>query len=259
MIINRTLIRRSRIMLAAREEIENDRITRKHPQLRDALATRTVLAGNFEGMKYGSVQAHCSMLYPKLLGTYENEISKEIKNHIDAKPSLIVDVGAADGYYAVGLARRIPSCKVIAFELEPIARQALKELSVLNGVANQVDIRGCCNIKDLLSLPKEGGLMIVDCEGFEDELLTTEVVRHLSNWFLIIETHDGLTTGITERLESRLRETHQIKKIEVIHDLNKADHIRVDILSELSRREIDKLIAEKRQHACMRWLVCSPN
>src|ERR1700722_2566319 len=73
-----------------------------------------VRTGPFAGMRYGSVSVGSAYI-PKLLGIYERELSSFIEAACLKRPDLIVDVGAAEGYYAVGLAVRNPTAKVIAF------------------------------------------------------------------------------------------------------------------------------------------------
>lgn len=38
----------------------------------------------------------------------------------------------------------------------------------------------------------------------------------------------------------------------------KIDRIHVPLLDGLPRREADNVLAEGREHACLRWLVCTP-
>ena len=75
-----------------------------------------VAAGPFAGMRYvrGAVG---SVLPPKLLGLYERELHTAIARIVAAAPDEVVDAGAAEGYYAVGLARALPRCRVTAFEI----------------------------------------------------------------------------------------------------------------------------------------------
>ncbi len=63
-------------------------------------------------------------LSPMLLGTFEQELFDVISRIIEVKPKTIVNVGCAEGYYAVGLSRALPETNVIAFELIDAARTA---------------------------------------------------------------------------------------------------------------------------------------
>src|SRR5579859_5362525 len=59
-----------------------------------------VRSGPFAGMRY--VDASIGSAYlPKLLGIYERELHPVIEEACASRPGLIVDLGAAEGYYAV--------------------------------------------------------------------------------------------------------------------------------------------------------------
>ncbi len=257
--ISKTLVRGSQFLCAMRENHEAERIVANSPKLRAALNERVVIAGPFQGMKYGDTEARCSALYPKLLGTYENELAGVVVDALVKRPPVVVDIGAADGYYAVGFAFRNPETRVIAFEQNPRAQVELRKLAELNGVTARIDVRGHCGPEDIAQLGADGGLVIVDCEGFEDVILSEENIRHLAGWDFIIETHDGFSPEVTKRLEERFAATHEIRRIDTIHDFDKLDHVRVPLLDGLPRRQADRMLAEGREHACLRWLYCTPS
>lgn len=255
--ISRTLVRGSQFLCSVRDIHEANRIVDRNPGLREAFAPRIVLDGPFKGMKYGNTRAFCSALTPKLLGTYELELRQVIQKALARKYETLVDVGAADGYYAVGFCLGDPDIRVIAYEQDQRGQAQFYKLAGLNGVADRIDLRGKCEPSDLLSLDARPGLLIVDCEGYEEILLNPEVIQHLERWDFLIETHDGISPEITRRLASRFSHTHHTTSIETIHDLDKADHVDLPLLENVRRREVDRLLAESREHACLRWLVCS--
>lgn len=256
--LSRSLVRGSQYLCALRDQHEAGQTVVGHPPLRDALERRQILAGPFKGMNYGSTKALCSALYPKLLGTYEHELAGVFEAALVRNHPLVVDVGAADGYYAVGFAFRQPSTRVIAYDQDPRARAELAKLAELNGVSSRIEIRGRCEPAELAQLKEPAGLMIVDCEGFEDIALSPENIAALAGWEFIIETHDGFAPGVTKRLIERFKATHRVEVIEAIHDYDKVDQIRVPLLDGLPRRAADKILAEGREHACLRWLSCTP-
>lgn len=254
--LSKTLVRGSQFLCAMRDNHEADVIASSHPPLREALAKNTILAGPFAGMRYGDTQAMCSALYPKLLGTYEHELASAFDEALARDYSLVVDIGAADGYYAVGFAFRNPSSRVIAFDQDPRARAELSKLAALNGVTERIEIRERCDPQDLAGFEGKSGLMIVDCEGFEEVLLTEERIGTLEKWDFIIETHDGISPEVTSTLKQRFEKTHRVETIEAVHDFDKLDHLDVPLLHGLPRRSADRVLAEGREHACLRWLVC---
>jgi hypothetical protein len=126
-----------------------------------------VRSGFFVGMRYGSNSVGSAYL-PKLLGIYERELAAQVESICAGEPGLIVDVGAAEGYYAIGLARRNPQTRVVAFEMEPRGQSALREMAGLNGVANRVEVKGKCEAEDLAAAlgDTQGAVVVCDVEGY---------------------------------------------------------------------------------------------
>jgi methylase of polypeptide subunit release factors len=52
----------------------------------------------------------------------------------------VIDIGAAEGYYAIGFARRLPAARVIASDLDPVARLLCWLLARRNGVGDRVSV-----------------------------------------------------------------------------------------------------------------------
>ena len=102
-----------------------------------------VKTGPFQDMKY-LLGSRGSLLGPKLLGTYESEITSWMHNLIASEVDTIVDVGCAEGYYAVGLPYSMPTVQVYAFDADPRSQELTKWLAELNGVADRVEIGGIC-------------------------------------------------------------------------------------------------------------------
>jgi len=173
-----------------------------------------VRAGVFKGLKYPR-DSFGSCLIPKLLGIYERELYPAIEQACASKPELIVDIGAAEGFYAVGLARRNPQARVVAYEMEEKGRQILKETIQLNGREAAVEIRGKCELADLRQLMSgnQRTLVICDCEGYEQVLLDLAQVPGLARARILVETHDFVTAGLTEDLMARFARTHNVERI----------------------------------------------
>ncbi|HSQ03998.1 MAG TPA: hypothetical protein VLN59_08185, partial [Burkholderiales bacterium] len=128
----------------------------------------TVRRGPFSGMVYPGRVAVGSTLYPKLLGSYERELQPCIDEAIARGYRTIVDIGAAEGYYAIGLARAIPRARVLAFEANPAGASALDAMAQANGVSDRVTVLGIATLANLEALPIEPPTLVVcDCEGCE--------------------------------------------------------------------------------------------
>src|SRR5205807_4237653 len=95
----------------------------------------------YAGIRYIHT-AFGSAYVPKLLGIYERELNPFIEQACALNFPLIVDVGAAEGYYAIGMALRNPNARLIAFEMEQKGRAALEEMARLNNVMSRVEILG---------------------------------------------------------------------------------------------------------------------
>ena len=173
-----------------------------------------VKQGPFAGMRYVQV-SQGSAYIPKLLGIYERELTPQVESLITRQPRLVIDVGAAEGYYAVGLARRLPAAAIVAFEMEPRGQTALHEMSTLNGVADRVDVRAKCEPADLTAaIGSEISVVVVcDVEGYEEKLLDPVAIPALKRAAILVELHDFLVPGITEKLQQRFAATHHIQHI----------------------------------------------
>ena len=173
-----------------------------------------VHAGPFAGMRYVDTSVG-SCFIPKLLGTYERELASKVEWICRRQPELVVDIGAAEGYYAVGLAMRIPRARVVAFELEPTGQAALRRMAELNGVADRLTVRGRCEPADLAAA-LEGHptpVVICDVEGDEATLLDPGQVAGLRAAVVLVETHEFVRRGITDELCDRFAPTHDIERI----------------------------------------------
>lgn len=172
--------------------------------------------GPFAGMRVPRFAVgRAESLVPKLLGSYERELHPAIEAAISRRPAVIVDVGASDGYYAVGLARACPEATVFAYEMNPFPARVCRRLAVENGVVERVVIRGECRLEDLRAFPAEPPALVVsDCEGAERELIDPEAVPLLRRSELVVELHGQLAPGVEEAISGRFAGTHHIELID---------------------------------------------
>lgn len=152
---------------------------------------------------------------PMMLGCYEEELHPALGTFVDNRYDAIVNIGAADGYYAVGLARLFPQIPVIAFEGSEASHPRLAENARLNGVAERMvqrlwaDAAGLAAV--LADFPR--ALVVMDCEGCEAKLVP-EALSSLARCDLLIECHHHVERDLAARLRKLLEPTHRVQTIE---------------------------------------------
>ncbi len=173
-----------------------------------------VMAGPFRGMKYIGYSTFGAYI-PKLIGTYELELADVIERALRRMPGHIIDIGGAEGYYAVGLLTRLPDARVTVFEQAEAGRNAMVELAQMNGVSARLDVRDRCSPASLNARLAEtnASLVIVDVEGYETELLDVTVCPRLKDADLLVEVHDFKVQGCSDLICSRFSDTHRVTVI----------------------------------------------
>ena len=206
-----------------------------------------VQSGPFAGMTYVS-EAVCSSLVPKLLGSYEAELHEVLREIFEKRYETIIDVGCAEGYYAIGLALQFPDAKIYAFDINARARQLCERLASANNVKEQLLIEGECDHERLRALTSGHSLIICDCEGCELDLLRPDAVQGLKKADLLVELHDMVIAGITQTIVERFSDTHKIKLI----DSNERDPSLFPALADFALATQRTAVAEFRD-APMQW------
>ncbi len=170
-----------------------------------------VISGPFVGMTLTEM-THLEHLGPFLLGSYESELHPWLERIALRQYSQILDVGAKFGYYAVGLARRMPTSKVIAFDTDWWARTATAEMATANSVPNVVP-SGFCSPRWLNRHLLPNAFLFSDCEGYEGVLFEQARTTALDTATLLIEIHDELVVGVGASLRVRFARTHTVESV----------------------------------------------
>lgn len=190
----------------------------------------------------------------KLLGDYEFELHDAIGYAAWRRPSVVVNVGCAEGYYAVGLARMIPRVTVYAFDTNADSRNMCARFASENGVADRVNLAEGCQSPVELSLPgvpKGHRLYVMDVEGAELTLIDPVACPELRRSDIIVECHDFLDKDASYMVAERLNPTHRVELVRPrLPDLNKFQFLR-DSPSVMSAL----MVVEKRPMPCC-WLAC---
>lgn len=221
-------------------------------------ADKRVRNGPFKGLIYPDFRALGSTMFPKLLGSYERELHPLIGQILDNDYSAVVDVGCAEGYYAVGMALRLPNARVFAYDINEKARSQCAKMARLNGVNDRLTISAHCDPRTLIELGLiRRALVISDCEGYEKALFTPEVVLALAAHDFLIETHDLFDITISVELRKRFAATHDLQVVTSIDDVQKAHYYDYAELEPYDLEQRKKLLAERRR-SIMEWFFFTP-
>jgi hypothetical protein len=214
--------------------------------------------GPFQGLRYLPEATRGSKFLPKLLGSYEAELHPLLRQIMARPYSAVIDVGCAEGYYAVGFGVRFPQAEIYAFDSDAGARELCREMGRLNGIESRLHVDGLCDAEKLLALPLgERALIVADCEGYERQLFAPAVVSALAAHDVLVEVHDFLDSEIGQTLRARFQASHDIISVESIDDAKKVRLYDYPELQGLTPREKLFILSEDRR-AVMEWLYLTP-
>ncbi len=178
---------------------------------------KQVKTGSFTGMKYIRSSVG-SVILPKLIGTYENELAEIFEKITHINYTCFIDIGAAEGFYAVGIKKYIltGANKVIAFETSKKGRKLIKKNAQLNNVEGII-IKGFCDVDALRSaLSIKNTFILADIEGGEYNLLDPDVLN-FANCDLLVEMHPDKIVSKEEMFIKKFSCTHNITPIAQQH------------------------------------------
>ena len=212
--------------------------------------------GPFRGLRYLH-RAAGSVWFPKVIGSYERELHSVVEELISFDPDLLVDIGAAEGYYAAGFAMRLPSTRIVAADTNPLARNRARHLCRINGLQSRVMVMGsltATRLDQLLQASKRPAVWC-DIEGEEFTLLDPKSCASLSKAWICFERHDARTEWSSDDIVSRFA-THEVKKI-VQQERSIADFEKHVGQTSLNTTDALLLISELRSNS-QGWVVLKP-
>lgn len=217
-----------------------------------------IMGGPFAGLRFPDSGIGGSY-YAQIVGTYEAALVPVIERVVARSPAVIVDVGAAYGYYALGLAQRLPDVPVIAYEMDATRAALLARYRSLNGLDSRVDIRGECTVEGLETVlaAATDAFVLMDVEGAEADLLDPAQVPALTRTEILVELHEMFVPGVTAMLQTRFADTHMQALIPARYP--EAVTTAAGPLARTPREhaQLRAMLAEKRG-APMTWLHCVP-
>lgn len=211
------------------------------------------IGGLFPGLVY-TERLQPEQMGPFLLGTYELEIAPWFAQCRQRHFSMVLDVGAKFGYYAVGLAQWFPDTPVYAFDTDPWARKVTRDFAQTNHASN-VQSLGYCSPDWLNRHLSPNALIVCDCEGFEYELLQLRHSPHLQSATLIVECHDAAPWERTQALQAEFSSTHS----STLASFDPASHpTAVPIPLDFIPSHLRHFAWVEPRHADQRWLFLVP-
>ena len=134
-------------------------------------------------------QAHASVLCPKILGTYEKEISQDLRDLVAGKDCFI-DIGCAEGYYTTGVGATTDIPLVLGVDISEKALEQARMSSESNGISAKTLF--FLDLSEAVRLAKGKTLVMIDVDGSEieviDQLFSSMSASQALSMELIIET-----------------------------------------------------------------------
>ena len=127
----------------------------------------------------------------KIYGIYENKIQQKLK---DINKPILIDIGAADGFFAIGCLKSKICEYCYAFEEIKKSRENLYKTAEINNVNKNISIMGAVTKDNFFSLlPSEidfsKAIILCDIEGGEFNFFTDEILKKIKHSNIIIEIH----------------------------------------------------------------------
>ena len=219
----------------------------------------TVAHGAFKGMKLNKkLWWSKNDRITQTLGIYEEHILKKITHFAKSGTSTLIDVGAADGYFAVGMAYSNICQKVYAFEIEKEGRDRLLENANANKCNNKIKVFGKADVESISKIIKgeDKVIVLIDIEGGEYELFNEDMLTVLRGNYVICELHPWMVDGGDSLQIKLLSKASEQFNVELI----KRDTYRPNMFSEFDNlSDEERLIAvgEGREKN-MQWMVLTP-
>jgi predicted O-methyltransferase YrrM len=214
-----------------------------------------VTVGPFKGLRYPPLDQWASCRFEKIIGAYEHELHGLVTRLAATKQyDLIVNVGAAEGFYTAGLAMLFPKVKIVSFEADEKRTRFCRNLCRLNQVWERIETRGHCSPEDLAALNPTGRVLVwMDIDTGERPVLDPAKVPWLRDADILVELHDCLEAGLTPLIRGRFEGTHHIEQF----NTTGLEYGRFPLLRDMLFNEIEALVGEDRR-GLQDWFFMEP-
>ncbi|MGN3966372.1 hypothetical protein ACS0ZG_33845 [Burkholderia gladioli] len=196
----------------------------------------------------------------KLVGFYEREVCDVVQS-LGTGRDILVDLGGADGYYAVGLLATGRVARSVCYESEPHSRANIHAIARRNGVQDRITVLGQATrdfYGDLarLGVDLERTFIISDIEGGEFDVFSSDCLRALSRAHIIIELHHFNFDDSAEKLSALHERAREFFDIEFLRTGSR-DPADIPLLQ--SWNDSDRwLMCSESRGTLMNWMHLSP-
>ena len=210
-----------------------------------------VQKGIFKNLKlYHRISWGKGDIASKIYGFYENKIQEKLK---DLKKPILIDIGAADVFFAIGSLKSKICDFCYAFEETKKSRENLYITAEINDVKNNISIMGGVTKDNFFSLlPSEidfsQTIILCDIEGGEFNFFTDEILKKIRYSNIIIEIHDN-KYNLEIDLLKRVKKYFDVSII-IDNDKNFENILELHSLNDIDRNLI---ICEGRSYIGKWW------
>ena len=235
-------------------------------QLRKELSARLIEAtggivqhGPLTGLRLPAERTWGNDAAVQLFGIYEQQLFPYLCGH---KNAVLVDIGAADGFWAVGLVQAGHFDRAICFESRAQSRAAIAELARGNGVQDKIAVHGSADETawDTIRRDTHDGetrVILIDIEGGEFDLLSPDFLRNAAGSTVIVELHpwaaagdepvDALIAASARWFDATLIDDAQRDVSGLLAHARLPDYLRYVLISEERARQQQWLILTPRK------------
>ena len=193
-----------------------------------------------------------------LLGLYEQELLDVLTSKPLVDKSYFIDIGAADGYYGIGLVMAGFYKKSFCFEISEKGRLTIKNNAEVNGVSEKVQVFGAADQALAQHLPQEciqDAVVLVDIEGGEFGVLTEDFLKTFQHSYVLIEVHNWVE-GFEEKYFNLLLTASKYFSIDTVKP-GVRDLTQFSELNDFTDDNRYLICSEGRPHV-MRFLMFKP-
>ena len=155
-----------------------------------------ILNGPFKGLNLDiQIERDYSSVIPLIMGVYEEIVTETIVNNSYERTDF-VDIGAAYGYFAVGVLKSKLFNRTVAYEIDEKCRRQIDKLYNINELNSEIKIFGEAT-ESLIKKHVDTGIInpsksffLIDVEGFEFKFLTNDLLSSIKDAIILIEIHD---------------------------------------------------------------------